>query len=533
MKRLFSYILTILMILSLTACGSDSSGQVISYDIPAPVKNLDPQFATSETARMIISNTFEGLFRQLPSGKLENRIAQSYDVSDDQLTYTFHLRDDAIWTNDDPVTAYDFAFALRRMFDSAAFSPFATQFSAIQNAKRILDGEAGKEALGVTASNSQTLVIRLERPDNLLPERLASSYAMPCNQEFFDSTSARYGLTLKNMIFNGPFIVRVWNDGDILSLRRNSNYVDAESVIAGGANLLIPSVSKDEETTLDPIKRFLSGETDACKINYETLPNVLEQKGTYQAFEDTVWVMIFNTSNPSLSNPDIRRALSYTVDRTLFDPYLPGNLHTTSMLIPPAVSLLGGSYREKAGNVSPILPSPEIGKRYYESGLSALGLSQLPFKELLVCDENSLPLLTGFIQQSWQKHLGLYTGLVKLSRDDLISRISKGDFEAAVVPLSASYSSPDSILSMFKSYSTQNYAAYHSDQFDSLLLSIATMDSGKQYTAYMQAEQQLLEECIVIPMFFETSYYAMAKGVSDIKFSPFLSGIYFKNARKE
>lgn len=531
MKKLVSLFLMILFIFSLTACGSDSAGKVISYDIPAPVKNLDPQFATSETARMIISNTFEGLFRQLPSGKIENRIAQSYEASSDQLTYTFHLRDDAIWTNDDPVTAYDFEFALRRMFDSAAFSPFATQFSAIENAQRILAGEADESSLGVSAPDKQTLIIRLERPDNLLPERLASSYAMPCNQKFFDSTSARYGLTLRNLIFNGPFTVRVWGDSEIISLRQNLKYADAESVIAGGANLSVPSADKDEPT--DPLTRFLSGETDACKIDFETLPNVLEQKGTYTSFEDTVWVMVFNCKNPSLANPDIRRALSYTVDRSLFEQYLPSNLHTTSMLIPPAVSFMGSSFREKAGSVSPILPSPEIGKRYYDTGLAALGLTQLPLKELLVCDENSLPLLTGFIQQSWQKHLGLYTGLAKLSREDLLSRISSGDFEAAVLPLSASYSSPDSILSMFYSYSSQNYANYHSDLYDSLLLSIASMEKGGQYTAYMQAEQQLLEECVVIPMFFETSYYAMAKGVSDLEFSPFLSGIYFKNARKK
>lgn len=533
MKKLLSFFLTVVLIFSMTACGSDSSvGKVISYDIPAPVKNLDPQFATSETARMIISNTFEGLFQQMPSGKIENCLAQSYEVSTDQLTYTFHLRDDSVWSNGDSVTAYDFEFALRRMFDSAAFSPFADQFITIRNAQQILSGGANQTALGVTAPDRKTLIIRLERPDNLLPEHLASSYAMPCNQKFFRSTSARYGLTIENLIFNGPFVVRVWNDGDIISLRRNKTYPNAESVIAGGANLLIPSLNKDQIS--DPIARFLSGETDACKIDYNALPKALDQKGTCASFEDTVWVMVLNCENPSLANPDIRRALSYTVDRTLFAQYLPGNLHTTSMLIPPAVSFMGSSYREKAGSVSPILPSPEIGKQYFDNGLAALGLTQLPLKEVLVSDENSMPLLTGFVQQSWQKHLGLYTGLTKLSREDLLARLGSGDFEAAVLPLSASYSSPDAILSMFRSDSAQNYAHYRSDQFDSILQSIAAMDSGEdQATAYMQAEQQLLEECVVIPLFFETSYYAMAKGVSDIEFSPFLPGIYFKNARKK
>lgn len=533
MKKRFPFLLIILLLISLTACGSDSSGKVISYDIPAPVKNLDPQFATNKTARMIISNTFDGLFRQLPTGEIENRIAQSYDVSNDQLTYTFHLRKDAVWSNDDPITAHDFAFALRRMFDSTAFSPFASQFSAIQNADRILADQADNRTLGVSTPDNYTLKIQLERPDNLLPERLTSSYAMPCNEKFFKSTSARYGLTLKNLIFNGPFYVRLWGSNGIVSLRRNSTYVDAETVIAGGANLIVPTAEKDEEEPLDSVTRFLNGETDACKIDFETLPSVLEQKGSYASFEDTVWVLLFNCENDYLSNPDIRRALSYTVDRSLFDAYIPGNLHATSMLIPPAVTLSGGSYREKAGTVSPIVCNHEISKQYYETGLNALGISQLPFKELLVCEENHVPLLTGFIQQSWQKQLGLYTGITKLSQEDLISRINSGNFEAAVLPLSASYSSPESILSMFQSNSAQNYAAYHSDRFDTLMQSIPTMKSNEQSTAYMQAEQQLLEECVVIPMFFETTYYGLAKGVSDLEFSPFLPEIYFKYARKE
>ena len=530
MKKPLILLLVVLLIFSMTACGSDSSaGQVIAYDIPAAVKNLDPQFATSDTARMIISNTFEGLFRQLPSGKVENCLAASYEVSPDKLTYTFHLRDDASWSNGDPVTAMDFEFALRRMFDSAAFSPYASQFSAIENAGLILSGGADQSALGVSATDSRTLIIRLERPDHLLLERLASSYAVPCNKLFFESTSARYGLAKETMIFNGPYVVRTWSDNAV-ALRQNTQYSDMDSVIAAGANLYIPSSDKDQPT--EPLSRFLSGETDACKIDYQSLSKVLDKKGSYTSFEDTVWILVLNCGSPRLSNPDIRRALSYTVDRTLFEQYLPGNLHTTSMLIPPAVSFAGSSFRESAGNVSPVLPSPEIGKRYYDAGLAALGLNRLSLNELLVCDENSIPLLTGFLQQAWQKNLGLYTGIVKLSREDLLSRVSGGDFEAAVLPVSASYSSPDAILSAFTSDSPQNYAAYRSDSYNELLQSTATMDSDDQFTAYMQAEQQLLEECVVIPLFFETSYYAMAKGVSDIEFSPFLSGIYFRNARK-
>ena len=218
MRKLRAAALILSLLLLLGGCGS-SAGEIIRYDVPTGVSLLDPQFATDTTARMIISNTFEGLYRQRPDGEVVPRLAESSEVSDDGLVWTFRLRRDAVWNasssrsafHEAPVTAHDFAFALSRMFDPAAFSPFAGEFSSVKNASLILSGAAPQSSLGVRALDDYTLEITLVRQDSRLPELLSASYAMPCSREFFESTRARYGFDIGSLLCNGPFYLYNWN----------------------------------------------------------------------------------------------------------------------------------------------------------------------------------------------------------------------------------------------------------------------------------------------------------------------------------
>lgn len=559
-KRILALLMGLTILFS--GCGGDkSAGQIFRYDIAGKITSLDPQYATDSAARMIISNTFEGLLQQLPSGEIVPCIAKSYEVSADGLVYTFHLREDARWSDSQtatskreakeatPVTAHDFAFALSRMFDPTAFSPFAGDFSSISNASRILNGTADRSSLGVKALDTKTLEITLIRPDSHLPELLSASYAMPCNQAFFESTRARYGLDTKHLIFNGPFYVRAWNNDKVVSLRQNKDYVSPVPTVAGGVDFYIPArmaATDSNDTTsgkaYDPTTRFLAGSTDACKLPYELLPAVTAQDGTYAAFEDTVWVLVFNQRKeyPAAdgavqtyyANANIRKAFATVIDRSLFPAeYLPANLRPTDVLIPPVITSPDSSFRDFSGDNSPIDFDPALALQYYRAGLAELGLTSLPLGEILIGDDSSLPLLAGYVQQNFQKYLSLSTGTVKLPRDELLKRVLAGDYEAAIIPLTAAYSSPDAIFSYFRGDSGQNFSGYQNDAFDTLITALPTQNAA-QYAVYAKAERLLLDDCVVIPLFFETTYYATAKGVSDITFSPFLAGASFKLARK-
>lgn len=539
--RLMALLLALAVLLG--ACShEDGANQVIKYDIEHGVDNLDPQFATDETARMIISNTMEGLFRQLPDGDVEPALSERYEVSDNGLIYTFYLRRDALWypkTKGEPaehVTAHDFSFALRRLFNPAAPSPFASNLINIANAENVLTGTHSTATLGIEAVDDYTLRITLRQREQLLPALLASTYAVPCRETFFNETRGRYGLQSDMLLYNGPFRITKWDNESGVSLRRNTSYYG--DVVAAGVEFNIPSaIARTAEANFvsDRTQRFLNGTTDACKIDSTLVSRVQRSGGTITEFEDTVWVLALNNrSNQArrFSSVDTRQSVAYAVDRSLFGEALPDNMRTTTTLIPPAITANGRSFREVAGNVSPLAYSPDLARRSYYKGMTDLETDSFAFGQILVCDDPTQALLAGYVQRTLQQQLSTPVGLERLPMDKLMARVRSGDYAAAIFPLSAEYSSPDSILSYFRSDSPTNFTGFSNEQFDTLLQSASTLSAGERVEAYSQAEQLLLTECPVIPLYFETSYYGAAEGVSGIGFAPFISGMRFQNARK-
>ena len=541
MKRLIPLLLVFCLLVS--ACGA--KGSILKYDIPAPVASLDPQFVTDTTASMIVSNVFEGLFRQLPSGEVEPCIAEEWTVSPDGLVYTFRLRqgirwnrslsETGAWTTNSarwsdpegtPVTAHDFVFALRRLFDENHMSELAAHFLCIRNAPQILAGEMNSRMLGVRADSDYTLEITLSQPNRQLPELLASSAAMPCNQAFYESTRGRYGLDVDTLMSNGPFYVSIWNNDTAIALRRSEVYREDLPVRALGVNFYFPN-----SESFDPLARFLNGDTDACEIDYAHLAEMEKAGCSVTSFEDTVWVLALNQDEVGTEGYSFSRAVAHTVDRDRFSDYLTENLRTTSVLVPPAVSSSGESFRAFAGELSPTVYSPFLARQYYAETLEQGEAPNL--REILVCDEGNLPLLAGYVQQGLQNNLSLYTTLVRLPRKELLERVAAGDYQAAILPLTVSYSSPEAIFSCFHAESSQNFTGYDSRPFEALLSSAALIPVDQLYSVYKEAEQRLLYDCPVVPLFFETSYYAVAPGVSGIAFSPFLAGMRFQDAVKK
>lgn len=537
--RALALLLSLLFLFS--ACSpDDGTNQVIKYDIEEGILNLDPQFATDETARMIISNSFEGLFRQHPDGKLEPGLVSHYEISPDGLTYTFTLRQDAYWSAPSskeeprPVTAHDFDFALSRLFNPDAPSPFAASLRSIAGSEGVLARTLPASSLGVTAEDTYTLRITLSRRETALPELLASSYAMPCNEAFFADTKGRYGLYESGgttLIYNGPFRISRWDNELGISLRRNTVYHG--TVLSRGVEFNIPSaIARTAESNFvaDPVERFLAKTTDACKIDASLVSRVLHDGGSVTEFEDTVWVLALNTKAEKFSSPDMRQAVAYSVDRSLFDTSLPDHFRATNTLIPPALTINARSFRESVGNSSPLAYSPDLASRSYKKAME--DLSGFSFGQILIYDDPDQARLTGYLQRTLQKGVASPVGITRLTGKELMERVKSGDFTAAIIPLAPEYSSPDAVLNLFRTDDPGNFTGFSNAQFDELMQKSSTLSAKDQMELYSQAEQLLLTQCPVIPLYYETSYFGAAPGVSGIEFAPFLSGIRFADALK-
>jgi oligopeptide transport system substrate-binding protein len=509
----------------LTACAGEATGKTFRYDIQSPVSNLDPQYATDSAARMVIANIGEGLLVRDPDGTLSPGVALSYTVSPDGLVYTFTLREDAGWAGKDPVpvTAHDFVFAFHRMFNAAAPSPFAADYIHIENARAVLDG-APLTGLGVRAEGDYTLVITLTQKTPLFLELLASTAAMPCNRTAFEGARGRYGLEKEFVGANGPFYIEKWTDTQI-TLARNEHYVSGTPVLAGGVQFVIGREKSAQ--------RFLDGNTDITALPFENVGEAESIGSTIETFEKITWCIVFNQNIKTWGNPLLRQGLAYGLDYDYLAQRLTDNLTPTSVLVPPAARVGDTVFRDAADASSPLTFDPQNAARIFQMGLNALEYDSLPPATFYVPDTDGHALNMGLVQQSWQKNLSVFVTVQAISPGEIQSRFASGDFHIMLMPFSPSDANVETLLSAFRESSSQNNFGFYNPRFDDMLNEAAEQEKTAQMLKkYIQAEMILLADAVVIPVYNETTYYAMGKGVSGITVQPFGNMLRFKQALK-
>ena len=186
----------------------DGTGKSFTWHLSSEPKTLDPQIAQGENAAIVIGALFEGLARLDETGRAVPGAAESWEHSDDFLTWTFHLRSGATWSDGKtPVTAADFVFAFRRALDPATGSETCGPLLCLENAEQVHAGEQDVTSLGVQAVDELTLTVRLAYPVQDFPVLTAQPVCMPCNEPFFNETAGRYCLDRSRLLGNGPFVI--------------------------------------------------------------------------------------------------------------------------------------------------------------------------------------------------------------------------------------------------------------------------------------------------------------------------------------
>lgn len=501
----------------LPGCGKREKNLSIRMDLQKEVTSLDPQFSTSWESQVVMLNLFEGLLIRGGDGELSPGAASDYTVSGDGLTYTFHLRRDALWNDGDPeagipstpVTAQDFVFSFWRIFDPEVPSPWAGDFQAIRNSREVLAGELPKTQLGVWAIGEYTLMIQLSEPSPILLEQLAGAGALPCNENFFRSTRARYGQTKGLILGNGPFSLSDW-DSEAVVMVPSSRYVGPQEVLCPSV-VLYTGRAKRQETT--DWQLFLEGKSDFC-----TTAGQGEGDFTLLPAQDTVWALVFREEEGSpLADTDIRRALALSIDASSFGERVPEHFQRTDSLVPHSAALMGQEYRSLA-SAQPIRYRPEEARAALEAGLERLEIISLPKTTLILPESAELGALGGYFQKLWQQELRQFINLEILPDDEFQRRIEAGEFQMAVTDLASENSTPMGALSAFAGGSSRNLAGYHDPEFDLLLARSQTApDTRTAAELCAQCEEMLLSQGVAVPLFTQQGYYAVAAGVTGLQ----------------
>ena len=491
--------LALCLLFSCAACGKKNTATALRADLSGRVYTLDPQYCSTALERCLLKNCMEGLLRRLPDGTMAEGCAESYSVSADGLRYTFTLRENLQWSDGEPLTAKDFVFAFQRIQQGSGSAAAREQFAAIAG---MAAGESG--SLGVAAPDDRTVIITLSRTDPLLPEKLAEPEAFPCREDFYTGTHARYGNTLENMIYNGPYTVKSWESAG-LRLIPNSRYTGLTPAQNTG---VIITLGKD-----NTMERFLEGLTDCCRVDSNTLGQLSGGKASLLTFRNGTVSLLLNQASPQLAR--------------LYD-------ESYTDLTAKGFSLGSVTYPD-GSSTSDFRRSDQL-TITYNARAAAAALEQV--KELpqgltlLLPKGSALEGFCGWLQKQWLDHLGLVVNLAIVDADTYRSRLAKGDFTLALY----SYTAGDELHTVFRHYGTGGGAPVQcADPHYGQLLDMASTSRNVNEAArlFANAEALLVDQFIVMPLFYTESYFAMAQDVTGLQASADGTELFFATAKRE
>ncbi len=533
-KRILSAALCCMTLLTTGCFENDGSDGVIKYDIAYNPGSLDPQTAGDEASTLIISSLYTGLLRVNPDGSLGAGIAEDYIVSEDGLTYQFKLSSDHYWTDvngfEAPCTAQDFVYGFQRLFDPATRAPRASEYYCIKNSEAISRGKiTDLSKLGVEAVGEYELTITLDYPNPQFPVLLTEAPAMPCNEEYFIASQGRYGLSGDTTPSNGAFYLRTWDydpytitDNNHLILRRNAKNNEVNKVYPSGLNFFIEG---DEDFVDD----FLSGTISCIAVN-ESQRELIKGDYTVQEYDAITVGLLFNTKFGLFRSVEFRRALACLADRERFAQAAEGCAPAYA-IVPGEVTLLDKSYREFAGEKMTAEYSVSAAQEHYKNAQPELDSTLFSGARIIMREDKAASAMISLIMQEWQREFGFYCVVETLSEEEYNSRLAAGDYEIAVRELSGNVNSPSAYLQGFASGSG-NYSGYVSSEVN-MLMSRAERaeDLATSAELYARAEQIVLNDAAVIPLYYKNEYFYINKDFADIYYNPFNKTIDFTQGK--
>lgn len=527
-KKILSLFLALVAAISLCACGG-SSEDILILPIESDPICLDPQVADSKEAKLMIANCFEGLVRLDKDYKIIPGVAESWEISKDGLTYTFKLRKDTHWkllnsfedvlpegykdTYRTQVIAADFVYGISRALDPATQAGDAEKLFSIKNASAVNSGKQPTSALGISAQDNSTLVITLERADPDFLRILTLPVAMPCHEEFFKATHAKYCLDLKYTFCNGPFYLSRWAEDNTLSMYKNDEYKGNVKV---NPDELYFYVNTEEASVVKKIRQ----RTYDCAFLSEAAKNELSDNDKLSNYstENMIYGLCFNCSDSVLSDEDMRRALAM-VTKTSELTANSDNAFTKG-IVPDCVRYGENSYREAAGNVSGIAYNEQQALTLWKKGLKKFDITTA--EVVITCAEENAPLMQQTIQ-NWQRvfSTSILAKVEVKTAEQISTMIYNTSYQVLYHKITTDSSTVTDTLKKFTSDSSSNIFGFADKNYDKTVNSIITTYSGAaKLNGCVNAEKYILDKAVFLPMLGGSSYAVVNKGVDGLYFAP-------------
>lgn len=511
-----------------SADAEDTSGEdgekVLNFTNPENIPTMDSSLATDESSFVYLAATTEGLYRLDAETQTSPGIAEDHEESDDGLTWTFNLRDDAKWQNGDPVTAHDFVYAWQRAVDpdtGSEYGPYMMN-GVIKNAEAISKGDKPVEDLGATAEDDYTLVVELENPTPYFETLTTFGTFFPLNEDFVEEQGDDYAISAENLLANGPYKMANWEStSDSWELEKNEDYWDADEV---KMDKLTFEVVKDPQTAVD---LYESGVVDRVDLTSD-LVDEFSTNDDYVATPDTFvhYIKLNQTNNEALANENVRKAISRAFDKeAMVNEVLNNGSFVANGIIPADFTPMPDTeedFREVSGDH--VLYDVDEAQEYWEKGLEELGTDSVEI-ELLTDDDETTKTMVEYLANQFSSNLpGLTIDLKKVPKEQRLDLDDSADFEMQVTRWGPDFLDPFTFMNLFTTDSGNNHMDYSNPEYDKLVKDTASdlaTDNPARYENFLEAEKVLFENGAIAPLYQASRAQLISPRVEDVHVNPF------------
>lgn len=491
---------TLTLALALATLGAPAAlADTLRVAIMGEPASLDPHQISGTWENDVVGDLFEGLVTEGPAAEVVPGVATAWETSDDGLTWTFHLRDDARWSDGEPVTAEDFVFAWRRILDPATAASYAYLLYPVENAEAINTGEADPETLGIRALDDHTLEVSLETPTPYFLDQLKHFTAYPLPRHVLEAYGNDW-VRENRLVSNGPFRLDEWRSQNRITASKNEHFHDADTV---ALDEVIYYPIEDSNSALN---RFRGGEIDISRNfpsqQYEWLQENLPDATRVTPFLGTYYMVLNAREGHPTEDVRVREALNLATRRAVISDNIL-NIGTV-----PAFGMVpeGTSHYElqqmPGHDMSPDERMARARELLAEAGYGPDNPLELTATYNTDDDHRRVMIALGAMWQPLGVELELRNAEVAVH----YANLRKGDFDVGRAGWIGDYNDAQNFLSLFETGVPNNYGGWSDPEFDRLMDQATHLqDMDARAEVLQRAERLMLEQYAAIPIYYYVS----------------------------
>lgn len=525
LKGVLAGVVTISLGMLLAACGNGNSSSksaaqsgTLNLSTTAPLDTID---ISKSTGFGQTGNVFESFYRLGKNGKPTAGLAKTGTVSKDGKTWTFKIRDSK-WSNGDPIVAQDFVYSWRRSLNPKTASPYAYLFSGVKNADAIIAGKKSPNALGISAPDKKTVVVKLNRPIAYFRVLMAYPLFGPQNEKVVKKYGNRYATKAQYQVYSGPFKIKGWNGtNDTWSFVKNNDYWDKKVVKLNKINY---QVVKSNNTGY---QMYQQGKLDLTPLSSEQVKNLKSNQDFTQYPYSLVRFLLYNfkdknqINRAALNNKNIRLALALSIDRDVVTKKVLGNGSTlpTGFVANDLASnpKTGEDFAKEQSVNNTVDYNSALAKKYWKKGLQEIGQKNLTFDVLSSNDEADSDQLTQYLQSQWTKELkGLKINITNIPEKSSDSRAQQGNFDIYLSHWGGDFNDPMTFMQIPMTGTSYNYGKWSNSTYDNLVKKAGNEDANnpeKRWNDLVKAAKIVNGNQAITPIYQQTTAYLQNKRV--------------------